>query len=293
MKIVICMKQIRHVYSRTGLDPAHQYLSEDDQIFRINPFDEAALELACRTKSSAQPEDVEIILLTIGGLTSEKELRRCLALGADHLYRIEIESDVADLTPDGKARLLARAATKLGADLVLCGKESLDRQNGQVGACLAFRLDLPFVSDARQLLLREDGQSLEIMRKAGKGMREIWSCSLPAVVSVDQVTGMARQPTLEAMYQAEQYPIRVLYDSKFVDPGKIEIRRRFAPQPRTKSISAPDSTEPAFERIQQLLIGSRVDKQSRMLEGDVAGQADEIIRFMQQNGYLQLDGIHK
>ncbi len=85
MKIVVCIKQISQTYAQTGMDFDHHYLSAEDYILRINPYDEAALEIALKQKD--KNPDVEIILLTLGPVVIEDELRRCLALGADHLYQ--------------------------------------------------------------------------------------------------------------------------------------------------------------------------------------------------------------
>ena len=140
MRIIVCIKQIRFTYARTGMDPEQYFLTDEDHIYRINPYDEAALELALQVKE--RQNDVEILLLTIGPITAETELRRCLALGADDIYRIETEDE---LDPWSKSALLTCAINDLGADLILCGKESMDRQNGQVGAFMAHRLDMPFL----------------------------------------------------------------------------------------------------------------------------------------------------
>jgi electron transfer flavoprotein beta subunit len=286
MKIVVCIKQISQVYARTGKNPESHYLNREDRIFCINPYDQSALELACRIKNDNRQSKIEINLLTIGDLIAEKELRRCLATGADHLYRIDTGTAGQDPGPAVKARLLARAALELGADLILCGKESLDRQNGQVGAYLARHLGQAFVSAAVGITLADSGQSLEVVCKGGKGTREIWECPVPAVISVDVLNSETGQTTLGSQYLADQYQIRTLYYQDISEEQQPKVKRVFAPLPRTKSVSAPDSKEDAFDRIEQLLTGSRIDKTSRMLEGDVVRQADEIVLFLQENGYI-------
>ncbi|MBT7892064.1 MAG: hypothetical protein HN580_23815, partial [Deltaproteobacteria bacterium] len=96
MKILVCLKQINYIYARTGSNPEDEYLAPEDRIFRLNPYDESALELALRLKSDNHSSNPEIILITIGDLIAEAELRRCLALGGDHLYRIDAGTDGAD-----------------------------------------------------------------------------------------------------------------------------------------------------------------------------------------------------
>ena len=130
------------------MDPEQHFIGPEDSIFRVNPYDEAALELALKIKD--QKGDVEIILLTLGPIIAETELRCCLALGADELFQIETEEE---LDPWSKSKFLARASKDMNPDLILCGKESLDKQDGQVGAFMAHHLDIPFRDMYRACLL--------------------------------------------------------------------------------------------------------------------------------------------
>ncbi|MFH1487991.1 MAG: electron transfer flavoprotein beta subunit/FixA family protein [Pseudomonadota bacterium] len=188
MRIVVCVKQIRHVYARTGMDPKRNFLAPEDQITRVNPYDEAAVALALRAREARGGG--EVILLTLGALIAEKELRRCLAMGADHLYRIDADGW---MDPWQKSGLLAGAIKALGAHLVLCGRESLDRQNGQVGAFLAHHLGMPFLSPITDLKVTRQGAA-EVLRNAGRGVRERIECPLPAVFSVDMGLHEPRVP---------------------------------------------------------------------------------------------------
>ncbi|MCA1795223.1 MAG: hypothetical protein LC660_15380 [Desulfobacteraceae bacterium] len=53
MNIIVCVKQICYTYARTGKNPDTKYINPEDSIFRINPYDEAATELALRVKETA------------------------------------------------------------------------------------------------------------------------------------------------------------------------------------------------------------------------------------------------
>ncbi len=195
MKIIVCAKQIRHTYARTGTSPESHYIRPEDGVYRVNPHDEAALELALRLKDAY--ENTTVVLLTLEPMIAEEEIRRCMATGADDLYQINVTghppyaADPLDQPdPWAKSDLMARAVKDLKGDLVLCGKASLDKGSGQVGALLAHRLDLPFVSAITDLTItdfsmnKSDG-TLQVQRSAGRGVREIIECRLLAVFSVD------------------------------------------------------------------------------------------------------------
>ena len=178
MRIIICVKQVKFTYARTGRDPDKNYIAPEDNIFRINPWDEAAIDIALKLKQ--KDNSIEVIILTLGPVIAEKELRRCIALGADAVYRIDTE---AGYDSWAKSVLLARGIKKLNADLVFCGKESVDKQNGQVGAFIAHHLNLPFISNvtfvetglktvSTDVESHEDMVLRKVVRNAGKGARE-------------------------------------------------------------------------------------------------------------------------
>lgn len=293
MKIIVCAKQIRHTYARTGTSTASNYISPEDGVYRVNPHDEAALELALRLKD--EDENTTVTLLTMGPMIAEDEIRRCMAAGADDLCQISVSggasSDADPLDqPDPwvKSDLLAKAAKELRGDLILCGKESLDKGSGQVAALVAHRLDLPFVSAITDLSLDDSGGTLQVQRSAGRGVREVIECSLPAVFSVDLGQDL-RLPRFAERQTAENYiPRKLDYGAK-VDAPKVVCTHRFQARPRPKMIPAPDSGLHAYERVMQLLTGSTVEKKGEMLTGSPETQVEGILAFLKANDFLETD----
>jgi electron transfer flavoprotein beta subunit len=291
MKIIVCTKQIRHTYARTGISPESHFICPEDGIYRVNPHDEAALELALGLKDKY--ENITVTLLTLGPMIAQHEIQRCLATGADNLYQIKIngqppshEDPLDQPDPWVKSDLMARAVKQLQGDLVLCGKESLDKSSGQVGALLAHRLERPFVSAITNLSLDETGGILQVQRSAGRGIREIIECRLPAVFSVDLGPDL-RLPKFAQRQWAETYTPRQLDYGADVDAPKIVCTRRFQPRPRPKIVSAPDSRLHAYERIMQLLTGSKVEKKGDILTGSSESQVEGIISFLKTYGFLE------
>ena len=88
MKIIVCTKQIRHTYARTGISPESHFICPEDGVYRVNPHDEAALELALGLKDKYK--NITVTLLTLGPMIARHEIQRCLAAGADDLYQIKV-----------------------------------------------------------------------------------------------------------------------------------------------------------------------------------------------------------
>ncbi|QTA81451.1 Electron transfer flavoprotein subunit beta N-terminal domain-containing protein [Desulfonema limicola] len=289
MKIIVCTKQIRYTYARTGKNPDMKYINPEDSIFRVNPYDEAATELALRLRDTVG--NVEISLLTLGDMIAEYQLRRCLAAGPDHLFQADFNGHknpdpLSQPDPWVKADLIARAAKSIGADLILCGKESMDRASGQVGALIAQQLDLPFVSAITDLSFDRETNKAEVQRSAGRGVREFIECALPAVFSVDLGPDL-RLPTVEARKKADAYKIRTPDVGTETIHAKITCKDIFQPRPRPKIIPAPDSSLNAFDRILQLLAGSKVEKKGEMLTGSTQSQVEGIINFLKENKFIE------
>ena len=306
MKIIVCAKQIRHTYARTGTSPEAHFIAPEDGIYRVDPHDETALELALRLKD--QIDTATVVLLTLGPMIADTEIRRCLAAGADDLYQININAQPAPKNdpdpldqPDPwvKSDLIARAVAQLEADLVLCGKASLDKASGQVGALLAHRLDRPFVSAITDLAYTvgagvddasadATGAPLQVQRSTGRGVREMIECRLPAVFSVDLGRDL-RLPKFAGRQRAQAYVPRQLDYGTDLDAPKTVCARRFQPRPRPKIVPAPDSGLPAYDRVEQLLTGSKVEKKGELLTGSTESQVEGIVTFLQANGFLESD----
>ena len=282
MRIVVCVKQVCQVCGRSGMDPGARFLTPEDKVYRVNPYDEAAVQMAARAKRTSK--QTEVLLLTLGPLTAEREFRRCAAIvEAGGLFQIDSDGEIDSW---GKSDLLARAVRKIGADLVLCGKEAVDTRNGQVGPFLAHSLGFPFVSSIKELEISGDRATAKVERSAGRGLREIVESPLPAVFSVDVGARALLLPAYEDKKRADGLGVQVL---RFEEGGLSRTKRvgLHPPRPRPKRIPAPDSGLPAFERIGQLLSGSRIEKKGVMLGGSPESQVESIVSFLKDHSFLK------
>lgn len=128
-------------------------------------FDGNALEVALKLRESLGGG--KITALSLGPAAAVEVLRKALALTADAAVLI---SDPAFETLDsgGKADVFAAAVRRLGdVDLVLCGRQAADWENGQVGAMLAEALGWPCVPFASRI--GAQGSRLRLRREADDG----------------------------------------------------------------------------------------------------------------------------
>src|ERR1700726_1582138 len=111
----------------------------------MNPFCELAVEQSIRLREGKVPSlPVEsIVAVSIGGAKTVDTLRTALAMGADKAIHVEVDGDPEPLS---LAKVLKKIAEREGSNLVLLGKQSIDRDFGQTGQILGGLLNWPQVN---------------------------------------------------------------------------------------------------------------------------------------------------
>ena len=152
--------------------------------WKMNPFDEYALEAALRlTENGKAPKTRigEVVVVTLAPKDAETTLRAALATGADRAIRVDTTDDALD------GRLVSLALKALVAsekpDLVLMGKQAVDGDSNQVGQRLAELLDWPMATFAASVV-EETENVLLVGREVDGGTLNL-RLRLPAVVTVD------------------------------------------------------------------------------------------------------------
>ena len=139
-QIVVCVRQ--------GLDGT------------ISPFDASAYEAALRL------QDAEVTLLSMAPVAAKDFLLGLTRLGAK---RAVLLNDRAFIGSDtlATAYALSLAIKKIGADLVLCGRQTLIGDTGQTGAMLASFFDVPCVTGVMSMEENSDGSLHVFTRNEG------------------------------------------------------------------------------------------------------------------------------
>jgi electron transfer flavoprotein beta subunit len=202
VKIVVCMKSVPSSEARINIASDGRAIDPTDVEMVVNPYDEYAVEEALRIKEARG--EGEVIVLTVGAEAAQAEIRKCLAMGAD---RGLIVQDPSLLGGDGlaTARLLAAAIRGLEADLVLCGKLSIDVESDLVGIAVAEFLDWPHVALATKIEW-PDEKTMKVQREV-EGGAEIVEVALPAVVTAEKGLNEPRYASLKGIMAAKRKPI--------------------------------------------------------------------------------------
>jgi electron transfer flavoprotein beta subunit len=162
-----------------------------------NGNDEYTLEKALRLTETLGGE---VSLLTVGPAPALDALRKALAMGATRAYHVQ-DAQIAGSCVRATVDVLAAALRRLTFDLVFTGADTSDGLGGVVGAALAARLGLPYLSYASEIEPAADGSHVTIHRLSLKGY-DILEASTPAVVMGTQVLGEPRYPSLRGIMGA-------------------------------------------------------------------------------------------
>ena len=146
----------------------------------FNPEDLNALELALRLKEECAGSTVHI--LTMGPQRAADIIRDAMYRGADGGYLLT-DRKFAGSDTLATSYALSCALRKIGADVIVAGRQAIDGDTAQVGPQVAEKLGLPQVTYAEEVLQVKES-SLVIRRRLERGV-EVVETPMPAVVTVN------------------------------------------------------------------------------------------------------------
>ena len=196
MKIIVTVKQVPDT-QEVKIDPKTGTLIREGVPSIINPEDKNAIEEALRIKESH--DDVEVTVLSMGPPQAESALREALSMGAD---RAVLVSDRAFAGADTLATsyVLSKAIKKLKEyDLILCGRQAIDGDTGQVGPQLAEALDLPQATYAEEINIRGN---LVTVKSNFDSVTRVIEMKTPALITVTKRINRPRFKTMNGVLRA-------------------------------------------------------------------------------------------
>ena len=261
MNIVVCLKQVPDT-ADVKIDPQTNTLIRQGIKNVINPLDTYALEEGVRLK---ERYGGKVTALSMGPPQAEEMLREAISLGADEAILL---SDAAFAGADtwATARTLAATMNRIGQyDLIICGRQTIDGDTGQVGPELAEMLELPFISYVSQIEEIEDN-SMRARRMVEEG-HEVIEAPLPAVITVVKEINMPRLPSLRGIARSKSAAIPVwTHQDLSVDPNTIGLSG-------------------SFTKVIKIFFPQRTC-QAEILEGDPETQVDCLLGKLKDAGLI-------
>lgn len=258
MNIVVCIKQVPDT-AEVRINPETNTLIREGVPSIINPYDMHGLEAGLRIKESVGGK---VTVITMGPPQAETALREAISMGADDALLI---TDRAFAGSDTLATsyTLSRAINKLGADIILCGKQAIDGDTAQVGPEIAEFLNIPHVSYVKKIEeIRPD--YIRVHRLMEEGY-DIVESTLPVLLTVVKELNEPRLPSLKGKMAAKKAEIRKWTASDIeADPERLGLK---GSPTMVKNIFAPE-----------------IKKDRKMFEGSIEEQVDALIEELRRFG---------
>ncbi len=251
MKILVCIKQVPDMESKFKVDADGTWYDKSDLAWRMNEYDEYAVEQAVQLKE--QVKDADLTVLCIGGDQVKETMKKALAMGCDRGAHIA-DDDSSSKEPFEKAGIIAEYAKDKGFDLIFTGMQSQDRGSAQVGILVGELLGMPSVSTVVDFSYSEG--VVNVKRELEGGVKACVTSPTPLVVTCQLGLNTPRYPTLPNIMKAKR---KELLSLSVADLLKVESRQV------TSKIYFPEKKGGGL-----------------VLEGDVAELTDKLIQILKE-----------
>ncbi len=218
MKILVSAKRVIDPDARIKLKADKSAVDSESVEYKVNPFDENAIEEALKLRDE---HGGEVVVVSIGPDDVTQTIRAGLAMGADRGIRVDVEDKALD--SDLAARIFAAVFKEEEPDLFILGKQAVDGDNNQVGQLVAEYLGLPQACFASEVSI--EGSEAVVTREVDGGLETI-ALQLPAVITADLRLNEPRYASLPGIMKAKKKPIEDmdLDDLEITDTAlKVEV----------------------------------------------------------------------
>jgi len=204
VKIVVCIKQVIDTAATINVKDGKVDAEGSPRV--LNPYDEYAVEEALRIREKFPESTVTVV--SLGPEKFRDTLRSGLAMGADRAALL-LDPAFDNIDPTGVAQALAKALRLIKYDLILCGRQAVDDDMGQVGPSLAVFLNIPFVCVVTKLELDDNLENAVVTRQI-EGGSEIIEAKLPLLLTCQKGLNEPRLPSLKGIMAAKKKEIETL-----------------------------------------------------------------------------------
>ena len=252
MKILVCVKQVPDMESRFRPDSSGVWYAESDLAFRLNEYDEYAVEQAVRLKEQLGG-DSELTVLSIGPDRVVEPMKKALAMGCDRGVHVR-DPAVHLKDPWQVASIIAAYARGQQFEMIFTGLQSLDRGSAQVGVAVAEMLN--FACATTVIKFEYADGVVTVKRELEGGVKAIVQLKTPALVTCQLGLNVPRYPTLPNIMKAKKKEVVVLPVADLLHEEPLTVMASFY-HPAKKGTGV-------------------------VLEGDVADQAERLIGILRE-----------
>jgi electron transfer flavoprotein beta subunit len=203
MKLLVCIKQVPDMESRFKANSAGTWYSDSDLAWRMNEYDEYAVEQAVQLREQLG-DAAELTVLSIGPDRVVEAIKKSLAMGCDNAVHIQ-DPAIHDKDPWQVASIIAAYAKDKGFDIIFTGMQSQDRGSAQVGVTVAEQLG--YACATTLVGFSFGNNTITAKRELEGGIKGVATLPLPALVTCQLGLNVPRYPTLPNIMKAKKKEI--------------------------------------------------------------------------------------
>lgn len=254
MNIIVCIKQVPDPESDFIIEtPEDGIVLDDGCEYRMNRFDEFAVEAALVLQENGSDHGGRVDLITVGPQRAVEVLHRGIGMGADdgiHVRSIDENSH----SPFMAADMMATALREKSYDLVLTGAMSEDRMQAQTGPLLAEYVGIPSITSVISIERTQIPGNLIVEKELEGGVRDVLQIATPALLSVQPGINRPRYPSLSNLLRANRSSPQVIDGVLTGSSEPIQTRQAiFHPRKERAGQMLPGSLQEKAHTLHQIL----------------------------------------
>jgi len=247
MNIVVPIKLVPDLIEELEIDAGGTDLDRDSLSYKINEFDDHAIEEALQLK---QAHGGSVTVLALERDETDKVLYTALAKGADRA--IKITGVAEDASSHAAAKAMSRVVGGLDYDLVLTGVQAADDRDGQMGVLLASYLGIPHVSVVSEVEL--SGDTVAVNKEYAGGVMARFEATPRIVLGVQAARQTPRYAPVSRVRQVmKEADIEEVEVEDPAVPAGWTVRRMYAPVKGAGAKMLDGSAEDVAGKIAELL----------------------------------------
>jgi electron transfer flavoprotein beta subunit len=244
LNIIVCIKQVPGI-TDVKINPETNTLIREGISSIINPFDMYAIEEGLLIKEKFGGK---VTVVSLGPPQAINALKEAIGMGADEAIQL---SDLAFAGSDSwaTAYTLSLAIKRLGKfNIILCGKQAIDGDTGQVGPGIASQLGITQLTYVFKIIKMDPGIGTITVERLLEEGREIVEAKLPALLTVVKDINQPRGTTLFHLRRAAklQIPVWTAGDLPEADFSKLGLK---GSPTQVIKISSPPKREGVLDLI--------------------------------------------
>ncbi len=251
MKILVCIKQVPDMESKFKIDSDEKWYDINDLAWRMNEYDEYAVEQAVQLKE--QVKDADLTVLCIGSDKVKETMKKALAMGCDRGVHIA-DDNASNKDPYSIASAISEFTKGKDFDYIFTGMQSQDRGSGQVGVLLGEMTSMSTVTTIVAFDYNEG--EVTAKRELEGGIKAIVKVKGSAVFTCQLGLNTPRYPTLPNIMKAKRKELLSLPIDELLKVDGLQ---------ETVKISFPEKKGGGL-----------------VLEGDANDLADQLVKILKE-----------